>query len=52
MESSGEVGKVNISTATYDIIKENTDFSFQDRGKIMAKNKGEMNMYFVSSSAV
>lgn len=47
MESSGEVGKVNISQDTYDQIKSVKDFHFISRGRIMAKNKGEIEMYFV-----
>ncbi len=46
MESSGEVGRVNISGSTYDLIKEN--FACEYRGKITAKNKGEIDMYFVN----
>ncbi len=45
MESSGEEGKVNISETTYQHIK-NT-FDCTPRGKIQAKNKGEIEMYFV-----
>ena len=45
MESSGEVGKVNISGATYELVKD--DFICTHRGKIQAKNKGEIDMYFV-----
>ena len=46
MESSGEAGKVNISGSTYELIK--NDFTCTYRGKIQAKNKGEVDMYFVS----
>lgn len=49
MESSGEVGKVNISQATYELLKDDSQFSFESRGKIEAKGKGEMEMYFVES---
>lgn len=45
MESSGEVGKVNISGATYEWVKH--QFECVHRGKIAAKNKGEVDMYFV-----
>ncbi len=48
IESSGEVGKVNISQATYDLLKDNTEFCFEKRGKIEAKGKGEIEMYFVN----
>ena len=68
MESSGEVGKVNISEATYALVRgpgvssrlsghsQSTDnqqltttlaFVFTPRGKIQAKGKGEIEMYFV-----
>jgi adenylate cyclase len=47
MESSGEVGKVNISESTYELLKNNIDFAFESRGKIAAKGKGEVQMYFV-----
>src|SRR6185436_19261271 len=43
MESSGEVGRVNISQATYELVKDK--FSCIPRGKITAKNKGEIDMY-------
>jgi adenylate cyclase len=48
MESSGEVGKVNISGTTYNFVKDY--FSCTYRGKIQAKNKGEIDMYFVERS--
>ena len=68
MESSGEVGKVNISEATYALVRGSVvssrlsghspttpnqqltstpAFVFTPRGKIHAKGKGEMEMYFV-----
>jgi class 3 adenylate cyclase len=45
MESSGEPGKVNISGTTYERIKDH--FICTHRGKVTAKNKGEVDMYFV-----
>ncbi len=47
MESSGQAGKVNISEATFQFLKSSQDFEFENRGKVQAKGKGEMNMYFV-----
>jgi adenylate cyclase len=45
LESSGEAGRVNISGATYERVK---DFLVcRYRGKVAAKNKGEIDMYFV-----
>lgn len=48
MESSGEVGQVNISGTTFAYIKDN--FSCVYRGKIEAKGKGGIDMYFVKNS--
>jgi len=45
LESSGEPGKVNISGSTYELVKDR--FACQYRGKIEAKHKGEIDMYFV-----
>ena len=47
MESSGIPGKVNISGDTYEIVKDR--FKCTYRGKIKAKNKGEIDMYIVES---
>lgn len=47
MESSGEEDKVNISGATYEHIKD--FFVCEYRGKVKAKNKGFIDMYFVNS---
>ncbi len=47
LESSGIVGEVNISKATYDLVSE--FFECEHRGKIQAKNKGEIDMYLVKS---
>lgn len=44
MESAGEVGRVNISAYTYDLIR--SDFKCEYRGKIDAKGKGSVDMYF------
>jgi class 3 adenylate cyclase len=45
MESASEPGKINVSGETYEIIK--SEFSCEYRGKVMAKNKGDIDMYFV-----
>ncbi len=47
MESNGEIDKVNISQHTYDLIKDDPFFTFEKRGKIQVKGKGELEMYFV-----
>ncbi len=46
MESSGAAGRVNVSRATYDLIKDY--FECEYRGRLVAKNKGEIEMYFVN----
>lgn len=50
IESSGAVGQVNISQHTYELLKDNTQFTFTHRGKIQAKGKGKIDMYFVTST--
>lgn len=50
MEQNSEPGKVNISQATYDLVKD--DFSSFHRGKIQAKNVGDVDMYFVDKAPV
>ncbi|MBX2889261.1 MAG: hypothetical protein KF829_11495 [Ferruginibacter sp.] len=45
MEQNSEVGKVNISGITYGLVKD--EFECTYRGKVQAKNKGEVDMYFV-----
>jgi class 3 adenylate cyclase len=47
MESNGEAGTVNVSAATYEFIKEQYHCTY--RGKIYAKNIGEIDMYFVDN---
>lgn len=47
LESSGQAGKVNVSGNTYQLVKEH--FYFTHRGKIMAKSKGEIDMYFAEN---
>ena len=47
MESSGIPGQVNISGDTFEYIREH--FHCNHRGKIQAKNKGEIDMYTVES---
>jgi adenylate cyclase len=46
MEQHGEAGKINISQTTYELVKDK--FTCEYRGKVEAKGKGVMRMYFVS----
>jgi class 3 adenylate cyclase/TPR repeat protein len=50
MESSGIPGEINISGTTYALIKDH--FECKYRGKIEAKNKGEIDMYLVKKPKV
>ncbi|TFG74361.1 MAG: adenylate/guanylate cyclase domain-containing protein, partial [Flavobacteriales bacterium] len=45
MESNSEAGKINISEATFELIKD--EFECEFRGEIEAKNRGKIKMYFV-----
>lgn len=47
MEQSCDAGNVNISGITYELVKDK--FNCTHRGKIQAKNKGEIDMYFVEN---
>ena len=46
LESSGVPGRINISSATYELVKDFFDCEY--RGRVPAKNKGEIEMYFVN----
>jgi class 3 adenylate cyclase len=46
MESCCEPGRINISGYTYELIKDKYDCQY--RGKLNAKGKGEIDMYFVN----
>lgn len=46
MESSGEPGEINISGHTQNLIKD--FFITEYRGKVNAKNKGEIDMFLVA----
>ncbi len=45
IEQAGEGGRINISGAAYNVIKD--FFPCHYRGRIAAKNKGEIDMYFI-----
>ncbi len=50
VEANSEAGKVNISETTYGLIK--YDFDCIHRGKVQAKNKGLLDMYYVQRELV
>ncbi len=45
MEQNSHPGQINISGDTWSLVKDQFEFTY--RGKIAAKNKGEVDMYFV-----
>ena len=45
LESAGEINRVNISAYTYELVRD--QFECEYRGKLAAKGKGEIDMYFV-----
>jgi class 3 adenylate cyclase/tetratricopeptide (TPR) repeat protein len=47
MEQNSEAGKINISGTTYELVK--VKFKCEHRGKIQAKNKGEIDMYYAEA---
>ena len=47
MESNGEAGSVNVSASVYEYIQHEYQCTY--RGKIYAKNVGEIDMYFVEN---
>lgn len=50
MEQNSEVGKINISGTTYELVKDKINCQY--RGKLQAKNKGLIDMYFVESQMI
>jgi class 3 adenylate cyclase/tetratricopeptide (TPR) repeat protein len=49
MESNGQPGKINVSSSVFELVKEKFDCSY--RGKINAKNIGDIDMYFLEGRA-
>jgi adenylate cyclase len=47
LESTSHYNKINVSKEVFTLLENNFNFTY--RGKIEAKNKGEMDMYFVES---
>ena len=45
LEQGSEPGKINISQTTWEVVQH--EFGCNFRGKLAAKNKGEIAMYFV-----
>jgi CheY-like chemotaxis protein len=52
MESTGEPGEVNISSATYERVKNEPTLLFTPRGIVEAKGKGGLAMYYVRARSI
>ncbi|MDI1335570.1 MAG: adenylate/guanylate cyclase domain-containing protein [Lacunisphaera sp.] len=50
LESASEVNRVNISAYTYELVR--AHFVCEYRGKLAAKGKGDIDMYFVQSEKI
>ncbi len=46
LESTGEAGRINLSRTTWEAVRDR--WECEHRGKLMAKNRGEIDMYFVT----
>lgn len=46
MESQGEIGKIQVTQATHDLLKE--EFRFEPRGVIPVKGRGEMRTWYLT----
>jgi adenylate cyclase len=51
LEAAGSVGEVNISEATFELIRHESRLLFSPRGRVRLKSKGEMAMYFVRAAS-
>jgi class 3 adenylate cyclase len=51
MEAAGQVGEVNISEATFLLIRDEPGLGFRPRGRLQAKGKGELAMFFARREA-
>jgi len=49
METSGQEGEVNISEATYNLVKDEPGLTFIPRGELEVKGKGQLEMFFVKA---
>jgi len=52
MESHSEAGKLNVSQATFELLKDDPQFTFENRGKMKVKGKGEIEMWFVEKDSL
>jgi class 3 adenylate cyclase/ligand-binding sensor domain-containing protein len=52
MESTCESGQVNLSSATYQLVKDSPDLVFTPRGKVTTKGKGELEMFYVHARSI
>ena len=49
MESSGKIGSIQVTGATYELLRD--DFVFVSRGAVAVKGKGQLQTYLLESRA-
>ncbi len=49
LESAGAIGRVNVSAYTYDLVR--SRYAGEYRGKVEAKGKGGIDMYFITGAS-
>merc|ERR1719353_1616265 len=49
MESTGVPGRIQVSEVTYDVLRDDTSFVWEDRGSVEIKGKGEMKTYLLGA---
>jgi hypothetical protein len=47
MGSKSDSGKINLSDSAYQYLKNNSFLTFESKGKIGVKGKGDLEMFFV-----
>ena len=49
MESTGVPGRIQVSEATYEVLRDDSGFQWEDRGSVEIKGKGEMKTYLLGA---
>ena len=49
MESTGVPGRIQVSEATHEVLRDDSSFVWEDRGSVEIKGKGEMKTYLLGA---
>jgi CheY-like chemotaxis protein len=52
LETACEPGEVNISSATYELVKDEPELRFTPRGRVNVKGKGDLEMHYVRARSI